>query len=175
MSSDQHHSPRRQFLVRGGLAALGAAALGLAGVLGLNLRPRSRRQRWVQVGRPEDFVPGSWRSVSGQEFFLVMTGQGLAAISARCTHLGCSLRHSGQGFSCPCHGGHFSADGRVLTGPPTRDLPWFAIVVDGGWVYVDPGHEVPAQQYQPLLARRWPRFWRGVVINKDLGQERRRG
>ncbi|MFO0982698.1 MAG: ubiquinol-cytochrome c reductase iron-sulfur subunit [Planctomycetota bacterium] len=42
-------------------------------------------------------------------------------LSGRCTHLGCSVRwdrRTNDGFRCPCHGGVFDADGRVVKGPP---------------------------------------------------------
>ena len=141
---------RRGFLLRLGLGSLGLAVTAFATGLSAVLWPRKGRQRWVEVGRPRDFVPGSWRKQDGQDFYLVMSAQGLAAISSTCTHLGCTLRHSGEGFVCPCHGGRFAADGQVVQGPPDRELPWFKIIVDAGRVFVDPGQQVTAQSYTPM-------------------------
>jgi len=43
-----------------------------------------------------------------------------------CTHLGCvPIAHSGlyEGFFCPCHGSHYDASGRIMTGPAPSNLP----------------------------------------------------
>ena len=147
MNQGEKTIKRRSFLWRLGLGALGLASAALATSLTAALWPRNSRRRWIDVGRPRDFVPGSWRKAEGQHFYLVMTAQGLAAISSTCPHLGCQLRHSGDGFVCPCHGGRFAATGQVAQGPPDRDLPWFRILVEGGRVYVDPGQRVSADSY----------------------------
>lgn len=55
------------------------------------------------------------------------------ALSAVCTHLGCVVawqEQSGE-FQCPCHGGRFSADGKVLGGPPPKPLETLSVVLDG--------------------------------------------
>lgn len=45
--------------------------------------------------------------------------------SATCPHMGCVVQWNGDAktFDCPCHGGCFSAYGKVLGGPPATDLP----------------------------------------------------
>jgi Rieske Fe-S protein len=56
--------------------------------------------------------------------FLDREGEGYRALSAACTHLGCGVSWDGAArqFKCPCHGGVFDRDGRVLSGPPPRPL-----------------------------------------------------
>lgn len=55
------------------------------------------------------------------------------ALSAVCTHLGCVVAWQEQAgeFQCPCHGGRFSAEGKVLGGPPPKPLEPLAVTLDG--------------------------------------------
>ncbi len=50
-------------------------------------------------------------------------GDSVAAVSLRCTHLGCTLHRDGEdGLACPCHGSRFDARGRLRSGPARSDL-----------------------------------------------------
>lgn len=64
---------------------------------------------------------------------------GLRALSPTCSHLGCGVSWSAErnAFLCPCHGGVYAADGKVLDGPPPRPLGRLPLVVEGGRVRVD--------------------------------------
>ncbi len=55
------------------------------------------------------------------------------ALSAVCTHLGCVVAWQEQAgeFLCPCHGGRFSAEGQVLSGPPPEALETLVVELDG--------------------------------------------
>jgi glycine/D-amino acid oxidase-like deaminating enzyme/nitrite reductase/ring-hydroxylating ferredoxin subunit len=48
----------------------------------------------------------------------------LHEMSARCTHLGCSVRWNpaDNSWDCKCHGSRFNAYGRVISGPAVSDL-----------------------------------------------------
>jgi len=67
--------------------------------------------RIVRVGGRQRAV---YRDLSGE----------LHQMSARCTHMGCIVRWNEleKTWDCPCHGGRFHRTGKVLYGPPTRDL-----------------------------------------------------
>jgi menaquinol-cytochrome c reductase iron-sulfur subunit len=60
------------------------------------------------------------------------------AISTRCAHLGCPVRYiqASQKFVCPCHGGIYDVQGKVLGGPPVRPLDRFYTRVVAGRVQV---------------------------------------
>lgn len=54
------------------------------------------------------------------------------ALNPVCTHAGCIVQfnHAEQSWDCPCHGGRFDPQGKVLTGPPTKDLDQIIISYD---------------------------------------------
>jgi Rieske Fe-S protein len=56
----------------------------------------------------------------------------LRALSAKCTHEGCTVQYqpSDEVIWCACHNGKFTLDGRVLSGPPPRSLAPFAVEGD---------------------------------------------
>lgn len=79
----------------------------------------------------------------GQAFFFQFLGHPavvlqkapgvFVAFSAVCTHLGCIVRwlpEKGE-FLCPCHGGRFASDGRVLGGPPPKPLSTIPVTLSG--------------------------------------------
>jgi len=62
----------------------------------------------------------------------------LDALSARCTHEGCTVTYvaAESVIWCACHNGRFAVDGRVISGPPPKPLPRFSAerTADGGVV-----------------------------------------
>jgi cytochrome b6-f complex iron-sulfur subunit len=58
--------------------------------------------------------------------------QKLKALSAKCTHEGCTVQLvPADGIIwCACHNGKFSLDGRVISGPPPRPLASFTVEGD---------------------------------------------
>lgn len=72
---------------------------------------------------------------AGRAAVLVKLSGGTVVVrSAVCTHLGCIVqwqKDKGQ-FLCPCHGGLFAVDGRVLGGPPPKPLDALPFTVTDG-------------------------------------------
>jgi Rieske Fe-S protein len=56
-----------------------------------------------------------------------------------CTHLGCTVRwNAGENaFECPCHGGRYAPDGRVIAGPPPGPLRRLPATVRDGALFVE--------------------------------------
>ncbi|HXQ23374.1 MAG TPA: Rieske (2Fe-2S) protein [Candidatus Acidoferrales bacterium] len=138
---------RRSFL---SLASIGSffAAMGvaMAGVLRLprpTVMPGPVRR--YKIGNPEDFPIGSETRLEKENVFIYRDGEGIYAISAVCTHLGCIVAPSAQGFACPCHGSKFDAKGNVIGGPAPRALPWLEVSrAADGQLLVLADNEVPA-------------------------------
>jgi cytochrome b6-f complex iron-sulfur subunit len=143
---DPEPVPRRDVL---GLAALGsmAAALGFA-LLGMLRLPKAAvlasPSRKFAVTVPEHLPLGEAWVPPGRNVALVRDAEGVFAISLVCTHLGCIVRSTAQGFECPCHGSLFTRDGEVLKGPAPKALPWYQVTGSDGTYTVDEGVEVAA-------------------------------
>jgi len=121
------------------LALVGGGLTALLGAFALRPPGAARAGRWVRAGTTDDLKPdepvarmlavsrvdGWYRERARQTVFLVWDGdKSIRAMSATCTHLGCQVQWDAKGkkFRCPCHGGVYAADGRVLEGPPPRPL-----------------------------------------------------
>jgi Rieske Fe-S protein len=133
-------------LVNGALAAISGALGVLLGVFALRPGGRAARERWVRAASLVELKPGTplprvlsvpradgwYRERVRQTVFLVRDGDSVRALSATCTHLGCQVRWDGEGrrFLCPCHGGVYDAQGRVVGGPPPRPLDAVDVRVD---------------------------------------------
>jgi cytochrome b6-f complex iron-sulfur subunit len=138
---------RRSFLSVASLGSFLAAALtAVAGMLRLPkpaVLPGPLRR--FKIGFAEQFVMGSETRFEAENLFVFRDAEGVYAISATCTHLGCTVARAGGGFECPCHGSKFTGLGEVTGGPAPRALPWLEIgrAADGQLVvYAD--NEVPA-------------------------------
>ncbi len=60
----------------------------------------------------------------------------VVALTAVCTHQGCTVNYAGSGISCPCHGSRYDLTGQVTQGPATQALRSYPAVVDGSAVTV---------------------------------------
>jgi len=138
MHAEPAQMSRRDLLGRSAVlaffAALGTAAAGMARLLKPSVSPDPVRR--FKIGAPDTIPVGEARDIPELHALVVHDREGFYAISRICTHLGCVVQPSGEGFACPCHGSRFSADGTVLAGPAPRPLEWLAIerAADGALV-----------------------------------------
>ncbi len=142
---DERGVSRRDFL---GLAAVGSVVLSAIGALAATLRifkpdVRYEESKRYKIGKPENFPAGTAKKLDKEKVFVFADDDGIYAISAVCTHLGCIVYKTDWGFQCPCHGSRYNQEGKVIRGPAPRSLPWYEITqtVDGTLV-VDATKEV---------------------------------
>jgi cytochrome b6-f complex iron-sulfur subunit len=95
-----------------------------------------------KAGRPEDYIVGEVNEKYKDEFrvWIVREAEGFYALSAICTHLGCTPRWlaSDGKFKCPCHGSGYHKDGVNFEGPTPRPLERLKISFsDDGQILVD--------------------------------------
>lgn len=63
---------------------------------------------------------------NGQKIAVYKGSDGLiTALHPTCTHAGCTVKfnEAEKSWDCPCHGGRFDLKGKVISGPPLKDLP----------------------------------------------------
>jgi menaquinol-cytochrome c reductase iron-sulfur subunit len=149
-------------LAAGGVAT---AAVGLP-ALGFALGPifeKTEHQGWQDVGPEADFSPTTYVpkvitidpnvGEAGKSTIYVRKATPAdrspsdkpghpplpyVAISTRCAHLGCPVNYvpAAERFICPCHGGVYDSQGKVVGGPPVRPLDRFYTRVAGGRVQI---------------------------------------
>lgn len=75
----------------------------------------------------------SFTAPDGSPAYLLHPSQGtFRALSAVCTHQGCTVQYTGTGFSCPCHGATYDLTGQVTSPPAEAPLAPIPVkVVDG--------------------------------------------
>lgn len=139
---------RRNFLGKVALGsfwtAIGASFLGMLRLPKPAVMPEASSR--IRLGYPYDFLPGTARQFEEKNIFAFGDSEGIYAISAVCTHLGCIVNRTADGkFDCPCHGSKFDPNGRVTAGPAPRGLEWIEIrQAANGLLYADTSKTVPA-------------------------------
>ena len=153
---------RRDFLVKLGLGA-GVVGVGLQAVASLrSLVPNVSYDppTVVKLGLPQDY-PDGLKFLPDERLFVFREGKTFHAISAVCTHLGCTVRAEAlpqpetvqadgksvrltHRYLCPCHGSKYRGDGQNVSGPAPKPLAWYRLTVatDDGQLVVDLADEV---------------------------------
>ena len=161
-------SMTRRAVFAGGGQMLGAAAgvliIGPATLFAAAPIFDSPEETWEAIGEVERFTADTYRPVvvtmvpgigeAGKTTAYVRRGSPetyeyesedeFIAISTRCAHLGCPVRfvQAAGNFICPCHGGVYDFEGKVIGGPPVRPLDRFQTRVTDGQVELGPRYSV---------------------------------
>lgn len=113
-----------------------------------------------KVGPPSLLAEGV-TFLEDKRLYVFKEGKSFYAISAACTHLGCTVKYTKLNqpkhvevggetktvpfeFHCPCHGSRFYSDGTNYAGPAPRPLHWYRLEVspDDGQLVVNTNDEV---------------------------------
>lgn len=153
---------RRDFLIKMGTGAGVAALTGQAVASLRSLVPNVSYDAptTVKLGPAAEF-PDGLKFLSDERLFVFREGNTFHAISAVCTHLGCTVRAEALSspetrsvggletrlshrFLCPCHGSVYQGDGTNVSGPAPKPLAWYRLEVaaDDGQLVVDLAAEV---------------------------------
>jgi cytochrome b6-f complex iron-sulfur subunit len=153
---------RRKILSRLGIGATLLALGGQAYAFVRSLVPNvlyESPQRY-KVGTPDQFNEGP-SFLEDNRVFIFREKNTFHAISAVCTHLGCTVKmqrlnqprkvtvggreiEEQAEFACPCHGSKYYGDGTNYSGPAPRPLDYFKVELspDDGQLLVDASETV---------------------------------
>lgn len=94
----------------------------------------------------------------GAVWLIRRSPQEVAAFSAVCPHLGCSVDYHGDAeqFMCPCHDAVFSADGSVVSGPQRRGMDRLEASIE----------TIEGEKWVSVI---YERFEQGTAEKKSLG------
>lgn len=133
---------RRTFLqvFLAALTALGAGAVLYPVVRFLSPRSSENNGNIVKIPLAQlGEGDATFFDYAGKAAVLVkLSGGAVVVRTAVCTHLGCIVQWQKEKsqFLCPCHGGLFGVDGRVLGGPPPKPLEAIPFKISDGVVLV---------------------------------------
>lgn len=153
---------RRRILSRLGIGATLLALSGQAFAFMRSLVPNvlyENPQRF-KVGTPDQFNEGP-SFLEDKRVFIFRQKNTFHAISAVCTHLGCTVKmqrlnqpkkvtvggreiEEQAEFACPCHGSKYYGDGTNYSGPAPRPLDYYKLELspDDGQLIVDASETV---------------------------------
>jgi len=153
---------RRTFLKKLGIGAFFASLSGIIYTIFRPLKPDVLYEppRRAKIGEPAKYPEGI-TFIPENRVYIIREGNSFHAISAICTHLGCTVQSAkfaqakkvmSKGeeitesfeFFCACHGSRYYGDGTNYSGPAPRPLPWFKLYIspEDGQLIVDLSQEV---------------------------------
>jgi cytochrome b6-f complex iron-sulfur subunit len=161
---------RRNVVIIGFWAGLGASLVGIAATVINSLYPRNVTGFGgsIFVGTVDQIEPGQkFKNVEAKAWIVRLDAAqaernggeegALLALYQKCPHLGCTVpfrpdysredprngeRYAGW-FLCPCHGSTYSDAGVRVFGPAPRSMDTFSLTIDGGNITVNTGDITP--------------------------------
>lgn len=113
---------RRMFLKTFGIA-VGAAVLAPARLV--RAEPKKVAVRLDKFEKLKDIGGSVTVTIKERQVLLVRESEtSVRAYNPTCTHQQCAVGYDAEKkrIVCPCHGGTYDLDGKVLGGPPTQPL-----------------------------------------------------
>ncbi len=155
--TDSTHLDRRGFVtvVTTLLGTIMGAVIGLPAI-GYLVSPALQVQKkddWIPLGPLENYPVGTptlfsftRTTVNGWEktvnsfgaYVVRFSPDQLKVFSNMCTHLSCRVawKEEAQDYLCPCHDGHFDAQGKVTAGPPPEPLHEYETKIEDGALFI---------------------------------------
>lgn len=161
-TDNTQHETRRSFLQKLGFGSMLAGFAGFSWQSFRSLIPNVLYEppQKFKIGLPANLAEGM-TFLEDKRLYIFKEGKSFYAISAACTHLGCTVKYAKLNqakqveiggekknvpfeFHCPCHGSKFYADGTNYAGPAPSALQWYKLEVspDDGQLIVDMSSEV---------------------------------
>ncbi|GLI53709.1 ubiquinol-cytochrome c reductase iron-sulfur subunit [Thermodesulfovibrio yellowstonii] len=140
---------KRRFFLKKMLKLFFTFVVLIFSFLGLSLlkpaNPKKKEYSYYEI--PEDKIPKEGVKKINIEIgnlqkplkiYLVNNGDLITALSPVCTHLGCFVNFdkNSNEFICPCHGGRYDSEGKVLTGPPKEPLQRLPVKIENKKIFV---------------------------------------
>lgn len=138
-------SPERRRFVEGflGVGVVASIASFVYPVLRYLIPPQTVElaNDTVLAGKVGELKPNSGKifRFGSRPALLIMSGDGqYHAVTAVCTHLGCTVQYRSDlhNIWCACHNGMYDVEGHNISGPPPRPLEAFDVLVNGDEIYV---------------------------------------
>lgn len=148
-----YHMSRNDFVkfTTGILGSIIGAVVGIPAI-GYLLSPALKSEAtdaWIQIGPLENYPlneptafsftrtkNNGWeKTVNSYGVYVWRKSENeVVVLSNVCTHLSCRVtwKKEVQEYICPCHDGHFAADGEVTAGPAPRPLDLYETKIEDG-------------------------------------------
>ncbi len=136
------------------LARASLYTVAIRGVFGEALAGDKASNGMVKIGNLAAVRNESAKAIENPEVILTRCREGVACLSAYCTHKRNKLEVNEDGvIVCPVHASTFDLDGRPSGGPASKPLKWYAVQVDAnGDIRVDVSSSARQGQWCELPA-----------------------